>query len=151
MAETQIKERFAAREEQFLARAAEATGLDDFGDPSFRTGYRHFLESLDAAGKLSDQGASATEQQIDLLLRCRLKTIAAWKARPDFAAQKIEPGNESTKENLGRLQNGKDLSMKRFGMIWYGLQLEKPPKSMGVAPGAAPFRKGFRQKPQRRH
>jgi hypothetical protein len=41
--------------------------------------------------------------------------------------------------------------MKRFGMIWYGLQLERPPKTMGAAPGGAiPFRKGFRQKPQRR-
>lgn len=68
-----------------------------------------------------------------------------------LAAQKIEPSNESTTENLGRLQNGKDLSMKRFGMIWYGLQLERPPKTMGAAPGGAiPFRKGFRQKPQRR-
>lgn len=69
-----------------------------------------------------------------------------------IAAQKIEPGNESTQENLGRLQNGKDLSMKRFGAIWWGLQLERPPKTMGVAPGGGvPFRKGFRQKPQRRH
>lgn len=68
------------------------------------------------------------------------------------AAQKVEPSNESTSENLARLQNGKDLSMKRFGMIWYGLQLERPPKTMGTAPGGAiPFRKGFRQKPQRRH
>lgn len=66
-----------------------------------------------------------------------------------LAAQKVEPGNESTKENLARLQNGKDLSMKRFGMIWFGLQLEKPPKAMGTVQ-AMPFRKGFRQKPQRR-
>ena len=66
-----------------------------------------------------------------------------------LTAEKIEPGNESTKENLGRLQNGKDLSMKRFGMIWFGLQLERPPKAMGTVQ-AMPFRKGFRQKPQRR-
>jgi len=66
-----------------------------------------------------------------------------------LAAQKIESGNESTQENLARLQNGKDLSMKRFGMIWFGLQLERPPKAMGTIQ-AMPFRKGFRQKPQRR-
>ena len=66
-----------------------------------------------------------------------------------LAAEKIESGNESTKENLGRLQNGKDLSMKRFGMIWFGLQLERPPKAMGTVQ-VMPFRKGFRQKPQRR-
>lgn len=66
-----------------------------------------------------------------------------------LAAQKIESGNESTQENLARLQNGKDLSMKRFGMVWFGLQLERPPKAMGTIQ-AMPFRKGFRQKPQRR-
>lgn len=67
-----------------------------------------------------------------------------------LAAQKVEPGNESTSENLSRLQNGKDVSMKRFGQVWWMLGLEKPPKQMGMAP-AMPFRKGFRQKPQRRH
>jgi tetratricopeptide (TPR) repeat protein len=66
-----------------------------------------------------------------------------------LAAEKIEPGNESTKENLGRLQNGKDLSMKRFGMLWFGLQLERPPRAMGTVQ-TLPFRKGFRQKPQKR-
>ncbi|MBY0399915.1 hypothetical protein K2X89_06440 [Myxococcota bacterium] len=69
-----------------------------------------------------------------------------------LAAQKIEPSNESTTENLARLQNGKDLSMKRFGDGWYLFQLERHPQTMGAAPGGAiPFRKGFRQKPQRRH
>ena len=66
-----------------------------------------------------------------------------------LVAEKIEPSNESTKENLGRLQNGKDLSMKRFGPIWFGLQLERPPKAMGTVQ-SIPFRKGFRQRPQRR-
>lgn len=66
-----------------------------------------------------------------------------------LVCEKLEPGNESTKENLARLQNGKDLAMKRFGVIWYGLQLERPPKQPGTVQ-AMPFRKGFRQKPQRR-
>lgn len=69
-----------------------------------------------------------------------------------LAAQKVDSGNESTKENLARVQNGKDLAMKPFGDPWWLLQLEHPPKSMGVAPGGAvPFRKGFRQKPQRKN
>ncbi len=67
-----------------------------------------------------------------------------------LACEKIESGNESTKENLARLQNGKDLAMKRFGVLWWGLQLERPPKQPGTVQ-AMPFRKGFRQKPQRRH
>ena len=63
--------------------------------------------------------------------------------------QKVEPGNESTQENLDRLRNGKKLSMKRFGMNWHGLQLEKPPAELRQAQAMA-GRKGFRQKPQRR-
>jgi tetratricopeptide (TPR) repeat protein len=62
--------------------------------------------------------------------------------------QKIEKSNESTLENLSRLQNGKKLSMKRFGIGWFGLQLEKPPAQMRAAQGMA-GRKGFRQKARR--
>lgn len=63
--------------------------------------------------------------------------------------QKIEKDNDSTQENLSRLRNGKKLSMKRFGIAWFGLQLEKPPAQLRGAQGMA-ARKGFRQKPQRR-
>ncbi|MHA7837221.1 MAG: hypothetical protein ACX98W_07155 [bacterium] len=70
---------------------------------------------------------------IDKLLRC----------------QKVEPSNESTQDNLTRLRNGKKLNMKRFGMAWFGLQLEKPPAQLRAAQGMA-ARKGFRQKPKRR-
>ncbi len=63
--------------------------------------------------------------------------------------QKVEKSNDSTQENLSRLQNGKKLSMKRFGIGWFGLQLEKPPAQMRAAQGMA-GRKGFRQKPKRR-
>jgi tetratricopeptide (TPR) repeat protein len=64
--------------------------------------------------------------------------------------QKIDKNNDSTQENLSRLQNGKKLSMKRFGIAWFGLQLEKPPAQLRAAQGMA-GRKGFRQKPQRRN
>jgi len=64
-------------------------------------------------------------------------------------AQKVEKSNEDTKDNLLRLQNGKKMNMKRFGMAWYGLQFEKLPASMRQT--QAPMaRKGFRQKPSRR-
>lgn len=49
---------------------------------------------------------------------------------------KVEPSNESTKDNLLRLQNDRKLNMKRFGMQWYALRLEKPPASLRqYAPG----------------
>lgn len=106
-------------------------------------------EVLDTAIRLNKKQIYPYHVYAWMLLREGDRSAAIDKL---IAAQKVEPGNESTNENLIRLQNGKDLSMKRFGMIWYGLQLERPPKTMGVAPGGAiPFRKGFRQKPQRRH
>lgn len=66
-----------------------------------------------------------------------------------LAAEKVEKSNESTVENLDRLRNGKKLNMKRFGMAWFGLQLEKPPAQYRAAAGQA-TRKGFRQRKQRR-
>jgi tetratricopeptide (TPR) repeat protein len=63
-------------------------------------------------------------------------------------ALKVEKGNENTKDNLLRLQNGKKMNMKKFGMAWYGLQFEKLPASMRQ--GQAQGRKGFRQKRSRR-
>jgi tetratricopeptide (TPR) repeat protein len=62
---------------------------------------------------------------------------------------KIEPSNESTKDNLSRLQNDKKLNMKRFGIQWYGLKLEKMPASMRqYGPG---MHRGMRQKQRRQN
>lgn len=102
---------------------------------------------------------------LDIAIRANKKQILpyhvyAWMLAKDgdreaainqlLACQKIEKSNESTQENLSRLQNGKKLSMKRFGLSWFGLQLESPPAQMRAAQGMA-ARKGFRQKPKRRH
>jgi tetratricopeptide (TPR) repeat protein len=130
-----------------------------------QAGYRATEAQLAYAALLyrSNRWAKAREV-LDFAIRANKKQILpyhvyAWMLLAEgdrngaidklIACQKIEPSNESTKENLSRLQNGKDVSMKRFGVIWYGLQLERPPKQMGQVQ-AAPFRKGFRQKPQRR-
>jgi len=108
-----------------------------------------------------------TEAQgiLDMAIRANKKQILAyhvqaWMLVKDgdreaainrlLACQKVEKSNESTQENLSRLQNGKKLSMKRFGIGWFGLQLEKPPAQMRAAQGMA-GRKGFRQKPKRRN
>ena len=64
-------------------------------------------------------------------------------------ALKVEKSNEHTKDNLLRLQNGKKMNMKKFGMAWYGLQFEKLPAAMRQQ--QAPIgRKGFRQRKSRR-
>ncbi len=69
------------------------------------------------------------DKEIDALLRC----------------EKADKDSEATKDNLNRLQNGKKLNMKRFGMSWYALKLENPPASMRQQQPGAP-RPGFRQK-----
>ena len=62
----------------------------------------------------------------------------------------IEKDNETSKDNLLRLQNNRRMNMKRFGMQWYGLKLEKPPAAL--RPGHPPgLRKGFRVPKQNRH
>ena len=64
---------------------------------------------------------------------------------------KVEPGNEAGKENLLRLQNNRKLSMKRFGMQWYALKLEKPPASMRqYQPGTHRGMRGRQRKQGRR-
>jgi tetratricopeptide (TPR) repeat protein len=62
---------------------------------------------------------------------------------------KVEKSNETTKDNLQRVQNGKKMNMKPFQLSWYSLQLEKLPASMrqGAAMAGRP---GFRQKRGRR-
>jgi tetratricopeptide (TPR) repeat protein len=103
-------------------------------------------------------------EALDIAIRANKKQIMpyhvyAWMLAKDgdrdaainklVEAEKVEKGNESTQENLSRLRNGKKLNMKRFGMGWFGLQLEKPPAQYRAGQGMA-GRKGFRQKPQRR-
>jgi tetratricopeptide (TPR) repeat protein len=103
-------------------------------------------------------------EALDIAIRANKKQIMpyhvfAWMLAKDgdrdaainklVQAEKVETSNESTLENLDRLRNGKKLNMKRFGMGWFGLQLEKPPAQYRAGQGMA-SRKGFRQKPQRR-
>lgn len=64
---------------------------------------------------------------------------------------KVEPNNEAGKENLLRLQNNRKLLMKRFGMQWYALKLEKPPASMRqYQPGTHRGMRGKQRKQGRR-
>ncbi len=62
---------------------------------------------------------------------------------------KVEKNNETTKDNLQRVQNGKKMNMKPFQMSWYSLQLEKLPASLRQGQ-AMSGRRGFRQKRGRR-
>jgi tetratricopeptide (TPR) repeat protein len=107
---------------------------------------------------------SQAREILELAIRASKKQIMpyhvyAWMCTKDgdreaainklLACEKVESSNETTSENLQRLRNGKKLSMKRFGLPWFALQLEKPPAQLRAAQGMT-GRKGFRQKPTRR-
>lgn len=66
-------ESFLAREEDLHARAREATGLDDFGDPNYRTGLLRLLESLDRDADLNPTGRIIFEAEIVAALATRLR------------------------------------------------------------------------------
>jgi len=64
-------------------KARAATGLDDFGDPSYRTGLRVLLESLDENSNLSQGGRAIFQGQIVNTLATRLRCEQRLKERPE--------------------------------------------------------------------
>jgi len=71
-----------------LDMARAATGLEDFGDPTFRDGLEALVDALPFA-KLSAVGGAAVEAQITGYLCERLR-IEDWHARhPEIAAQAV--------------------------------------------------------------
>lgn len=75
---------FASRTQALLDQAARAAGHDDYGDPSFREPFQLLLEQFDKEGRLTPEGAAATEGQMLLLLQSRLHTVANLKANPGY-------------------------------------------------------------------
>lgn len=61
------------------AAAVEATGLTDFGDPSYRTGLGVLVASLDAEARLHEVGTLALEAQLVGALQNRLR-VTDWRA-----------------------------------------------------------------------
>jgi hypothetical protein len=77
------------RASQLMAQAKAATGLEDFGDDSFREGLEILLTSADAEGRLHEAGKAAFDGQIVSYLSCRLQ-IEDWYARhPEIDEQEI--------------------------------------------------------------
>lgn len=102
-------------------------------DVAIRGNKKQILLYHAAAWMLNKEGE--TEKAIEQLRRCL----------------KVEPSNEGSKENLLRLQNNRKMSMKRFGMQWYALKLEKPPASMRqYQPGTHRGMRGKQRKQRRK-
>ena len=89
------------------------------------------------------------------LLHNTLAWMLSQSEKPEEAIAQLQEAirmmktDTATQDNLVRLQNGKKMSMKSFGMAWYGLQLEKVPNALRQAPQGPP-RPGFRQPRRKR-
>ena len=79
-----------ARAEALMAAAAETTGLDDFGHPSFRTGLEELLASLEADGALNDIGRASADQTCATALVNRLRVTDWCTHHPEVTAAPVE-------------------------------------------------------------
>ncbi len=73
---------FAASEPALLEAARRATGLDDFGDASFREGLGVLLRAYDAESRLTPFGRFLVRQELVGILASRLSVVAAWRRDP---------------------------------------------------------------------
>ena len=76
-------------DEAMLDRAVTATGLDDFGDESFRQPFKLLLRSLNADASLNFIGRIAAWKHTLHLLGDRLRLIEERKRHPEIADQEI--------------------------------------------------------------
>lgn len=72
----------------YLEQVAEHTGLDDYGDPTFRDGLEVFVASLAEAG-CNEIGAAVADAQIRGALRNRLRVQDWYRSHPDLAGERI--------------------------------------------------------------
>ena len=76
-------------EDELLAAARRATGLDDFGAESFRAGLARLLESLEGEAQLTTLGRGMARATVVGALETRLRLVDWRKRHPEVAAQEI--------------------------------------------------------------
>src|SRR5437868_13789538 len=77
-------------ESSILAEARSSTGLDDFGDASFREPLRRLLSSLATEAGLSEAGLHGQRQRIVGLLASRLRTEDYFRRFPQIEDEQIQ-------------------------------------------------------------
>jgi len=75
---------FVDSEAELLAAAQRATGLDDFGDASFREGLRVLLRGYDAEARLAPFGRMLVRGELATILQNRLRAERAWREQPSL-------------------------------------------------------------------
>lgn len=76
--------------EQLLDDATATTGLEDFGEPSFRDGLEVLVDALNNEAQLNTIGGPAAEALITDSLVNRLKVTDHWNQHPELAGQVVE-------------------------------------------------------------
>lgn len=72
-----------------MVAAQAATGLDDFGDDSFREGLERLVRSLTTEARLNDMGQAAVRGQIIGLLSQRLQVEEWYRRHPEIEEEQI--------------------------------------------------------------
>jgi hypothetical protein len=80
---------FLEREDLFHRMAVEKTGLDDFGEGSYREALRVLLDAYDREARLTPAGRAVAEGQIVDLLMKRLGAEKMWKDDPAVLEREI--------------------------------------------------------------
>lgn len=75
--------------DQLVADATNATGLDDFGEPTWREGLGRLLDDLAAEARLNELGVGIVEGEVVDYLSTRLGIAAFRTQRPDVASSPI--------------------------------------------------------------
>jgi hypothetical protein len=75
--------------EALMARAAEYTGLDDFGDPWFTEPFDKLLESIHAEARLNAAGEWAASKQFEKVLHDRLWAEQWFARHPEILARPL--------------------------------------------------------------
>ena len=123
---------------RLLEDAVTATGLSDFGDPSFREGLDRLCDSLNGEAALSPLGAAMAEGLIRGALANRLRVEGWIAAHPEVEAERItspivivgmsRSGTTALSHLLGRDPNLRSL------LAWESNDSVPPPQTASVCP-----------------
>jgi hypothetical protein len=84
-----VPHRKSSRASELMKQARTATGLDDFGDDSFREGLEILIASADTEARLTERGKAVFDAQIVNFLSCRLQVEHWYARRPEIAEQEV--------------------------------------------------------------
>jgi hypothetical protein len=77
--------------DELVEQAVAETGLSDFGDPAWRDGFDHLVDSLDREARLNDIGRVMVPGELTGYLKDRLGIVAHRAAHPEITGIPIIP------------------------------------------------------------